>query len=125
METKIKKQTENKIDLMSKLNQMNLSASVSHAIKNKYVYPNDLKELKSTDKQKKSYRRKIQKTLLVYLSLEKPNKEEKEAFEIFCKTFITNFKSLKECNIDNIYSFHNTKEKENAIKILNLYNTVK
>lgn len=114
-----------KVDLLSALNQMNKSANVSKSIKNKYVYPEELKELKSTDKIKKSYRRKIQKTLLFYLSIENPTKENKIEFNTFCNMFINSFKSVDEISIDELYSFHEAKQKETANKTLNLYKQLK
>lgn len=124
METKAK-ETVKKDDLISKLNTFNTNLSVSRAIKNKYIYPDELKELKSTDKNKKSYRRQLQKNILHFLSIDKPTKEQKDSFNEFCKLFITNFSSIKEIAIDSIYSFHNQKEKEQATKILNLYKAIK
>lgn len=127
METKDKPvvTTTKKSDLISKLNTFNTNLSVSRAIKNKYIYPDDLKELKSTDKRKKSYRRQLQKNILYFLSIVAPTKEQKDFFNDFCKTFIMNFESLNKIEIDSIYSFHNEKEKQEAIKILTLYKQVK
>lgn len=127
-ETKKKETTKKevvKVDLLSALNQMNKSANVSKSIKNKYIYPDELKELKSTDKIKKSYRRKIQKTILFWLSVENPTQKDKEDFNSFCAMFINSFKSVDEISIDNLYSFHEAKQKEVANKTLNLYKQLK
>ncbi|MFX0011350.1 MAG: hypothetical protein ACFE9R_13625 [Candidatus Hermodarchaeota archaeon] len=125
METKTEIKKETKTDLVKKLNQFNSSLIVSRAIKNKYVYPDDMKDLKSTDKQKKSYRRQLQRNILNFLSIENPTKEQKNSFADFCKLFIINFNSLDKIEIDNLYSFHDEKEKNKANEILKKYKQIK
>ena len=116
---------EAKKDLLKLLNEKNKSANVSKSISNKYLYPESMQDKKSTDKEKKSYRRKIQKTILYYLSLDKTTKESKKEFNEFCQTFISGFKNLNVVEITDLYSFHNEKEKETANKVLNSYKQIK
>lgn len=135
METKTNLTTEEKahkqvIDnkdklLRVKLEEMNKKRVVSKAIKNKYVYPSDLQELKSTDKQKRTYRKNIQKTILSFLESENITINDKKEFNEYLKIFVKNFTSLDSANIEDIYSFHNELEKNKANTVLNKFKSVK
>jgi len=114
-----------KSNLIAQLNTMNKSANVSRTIKDKYIYPVEFATLKSTDKEKKSYRKKIQKTILFYLQEKNVNTENKTEFEKFLKTFVSNFVSLEKSEINDLYSFHDEKEKEQSKKVLSTYQNLK
>ena len=87
----------------------------------------DYEGLKSTSKEKKSYRHAIQKNILSYLSISEPTKDDKERFNSLCKAFINGFNSIDKCTIESVYSFaeSNAKEKENAKNILIKYKAIK
>lgn len=119
--------TKNKIDLNELLNQTNQKNAIHKIARkkgNKYQYPDELKELKSTDKNKKRFRKQLQNNLLTFLSIDNPTKENLNDFQNFINAFFINAINIKNCNdVTQIYSFDesNKKEIENATLILNKY----
>ena len=116
-------------NLLDKLAKFTSKTVVNSSKKDLWVYPENLKELKSNVKEKKIYRRKLQKIRDKFLNLISKETEKTKLFDLikdfseFNNTFrvfqlseISDYSQLKNINTENLADVNEAKEVFKKIK---------